>query len=116
MKREDLHGEMIFVPNPLVRLKTIFYSEERKEATFVKKAINKCGFITKRHGSVNVASADKILLRLAALFDGKRNLKDIKEHLEKEFAPDLSVMKFDAMVWMLNGENIIVFKSGDWPE
>ena len=116
MKREPLNGDMVFVPNPLVRVKTIFYSKERKEVTFVKNIISKCGSITKRHGNVNQAEADKVLLRLLSLFDGQIKLKDIKELIEKKFDLDISGKEFDAMVWMLNEENLIVFKNADWSE
>lgn len=116
LKREKLEDDMVFIPNPLIKLKKLFYSQERKEITLVKCPINKCGTVTERHFFDDPKLDDDSILFFTGLFDGKKALKDIRLAMEDKYHLDLSKETFDKLIRMLSDRGIIVFRHADWPD
>jgi hypothetical protein len=110
----DLKPDMVFVRNPLFRLKRVYFDEEKGQAVVVKSVINKCGLIksSRRYGGVKVG--DKDISTLMGFFDGENTLGQIKRKSEQELDLSLSGEQFVTLVWMFSEEGIIIYKSPDW--
>ena len=107
---ETLKEDMKFVSNPLTRLKTLFYSGEKKELHLVKDVTNKCGLVTSRRDFANPGLDDKALMDLMTFFDGTRDLKTVRRDMNKKLDTALSKEDFYRIIWLFNSEGLIMFK------
>ena len=107
---KTLKDDMKFIANPLTRLKTLFYSREKKELHFIKDVANKCGLVTSRRDFVNPGLGDKALMDLVTFFDGTRDLEAVRQDMNKKLDTALSKEDIYRIVWLFNLEGLIIFK------
>ncbi|MDP8299239.1 MAG: hypothetical protein P9L88_04985 [Candidatus Tantalella remota] len=110
IKLEKLKGDMVFMPNPLMSLKNIFYSDIKKEVTFVKKSVSMCDTISTRD-VLDIPSIDcERLINVIGRFDGEKDLDAVLKEINDIRESDLSEDDFFSVVQVLDTHDIIVFK------
>ncbi len=108
---ETLKEDMIFTPNPLVGLKTVFYAKDKGEITFVRDMRDKCGLVPVKCDLSGFPLGDRELLHITGLFDGKNTLKDVRSRFNAVMGQELSQKDLYRFVWLLYCHKVIIFRN-----
>lgn len=104
-------GDMTYLVNPLVRLKTIFYSKEKNKLSFVVKPMDKCSLTTFSVDFDYPSLSEDCLRQLIGLFDGKTTVDEVCARINQECGLQLSAQEMSRIVQLLNQRGIIIFKN-----
>jgi Fe-S-cluster containining protein len=108
---EKLKFDMVFIINPLIELKGIFYLKEEDKIIFLEKIVGRCNLYSFNLKFYNPTMDDNSLFYLINLFNGKNNLEDTYQSTKKKYNLDLPKESFLKIIGLLFENNIIVFKS-----
>jgi Fe-S-cluster containining protein len=108
---ENLKFDMLFVANPLIEAKTLFYFKEKGEIVLMAKIFGGCDWSPFKMEFHNCPLDDKGLLYLIGLFDGRNILSDILRSVNEKFNLNLSEAGFARIVGLLLQHNLIIFKN-----
>jgi Fe-S-cluster containining protein len=102
-----LSEDMVFVPHPLIKLRTIFYVKAKEQITFIIDIAGKC-FASKIQDSFHCPQLnDDLIMKLIRLFDSKESLKKIQQRFCDQNAISLSTSEFYEILWLLNKHFIV---------
>jgi len=106
-----LKETMHFLPNPLIKLKTIFYSPKKKEVFLVMKAIGICELVRNKEDLKNPKINDSRLWQLFCLFDGKSDLAKVFALFNKTNGGLFSWDEFCEIAGLFCRQNLLMFKN-----
>jgi Fe-S-cluster containining protein len=109
--RETLKDDMRFFMNPLIKLKTLFYSKKKGEIMFVKEMPDKCSPVPVKCELNDMPASDKELLYLVSLFDGGNTLKDVRDKFADKTGNKLSKEDLYKLVWLLYCQKLVQFNN-----
>jgi len=111
---QKLRGDMVFLPNPYVKLVSLIYSTKRKEVIFSKRIVSRCGVVTTKRVFDVPGVDDEKLGHFLGLFDGKRTLDEIDEAFKQKYGQEMTKKEFDNTVWLFKDEGFLLFRSPAW--
>ena len=109
--RETIKDDMKFSVNPSVKLKTLFYSEEKGEITFVKETPDKCSPMPVKCGIPSIPCNDKDILYLIGLFNGNNTVEDVRRAFSERTKGILSKEDLYRIIWLLYCQRLILFEN-----
>jgi len=104
-------GDMTYIANPLVRLKTIFYSKEKKKLSLVVKPMDKCSYTTCAIDFDFPSLNEDSLRQLIGFFDGKTTVDAACARINQECGLQLSAQEMSRIVQLLQQRGIIIFRN-----
>ncbi|MBD3379958.1 MAG: hypothetical protein GF408_05790 [Candidatus Omnitrophica bacterium] len=107
MKLEELSDDMVFMLNPLIGVKGVFYSEARQEVSYQFRPVRGCFDTIEKEKIREAGLNSKVLADIIGSFDGNRTLGEVFGALSDT---QVSREAVDRVVWSLLKCSIIVFK------
>ncbi len=108
--RQNLRWDMIFILNPLIKIKKVLYLREKKELVLLGETVFGCKLSSFSFKIPDPKISDNVLFRLVQLFDGKNSLLDIYRSLRKNHSIALTKVDFLNITQLLFLRQIIIFK------
>jgi Fe-S-cluster containining protein len=104
-------GDMTYIANPLVRLKTVFYAKDKKKLSLVVKPMDKCSLTTCTVDFDYPSLNEDILRQLIGLFDGTATLDAARAQINEKCNLRLTAGELSRIVQLLQQRGIIIFKN-----
>ena len=105
---ERLRDDLVFILQPLLKLASLIYLEERGEVLFIKERVGTCKKIHTKEKYYNPKLHEEHLLCLLDLFNRKDSLQDTYERFCRQYRVGLEKTEFYEIVWMLNNHGMIL--------
>jgi Fe-S-cluster containining protein len=105
---ERMRDDLVFIVQPLLRMASLIYLEERGEILFIKERVGKCKKIYTKDKYRNPKLKEEHLLCLLDLFRGKETLQDTYDHFCRQHQVSLEKTEFYEIVWLLNNHGMVL--------